>query len=160
MTSDEFLKHYSEGNNRRFFMRTVDDVKTGAGYYTTGFYTEVVDRETNCVVGNDCAEPEDKTLLRDFAWVVDALNDLNESKEQVMFSALSTQIFYLERDIDTLEMIQSECALCATYTDIDTMRTDAYRDMVRTQNEIYRKKHLLNQLQNTRTLIGLGIGGI
>lgn len=48
--------------------------------YTEDYCWVVVDTSDGRVVGHDSAEPEDKLLVRDFRWVVDELNRLDEEK--------------------------------------------------------------------------------
>ncbi len=43
----------------------------------------VVDTKTGLELGRDGGEPEDQTLGRDWAWVLDALNALAEGKDPV-----------------------------------------------------------------------------
>lgn len=42
-----------------------------------GTFNKIMDRELSEEVGSDCGEPEDKSLVRDFSWVLTALNSLS-----------------------------------------------------------------------------------
>lgn len=42
------------------------------------------------ILGDDVAEPEDKLLLRDFAWVASAMNEIAEAAESTALSELAT----------------------------------------------------------------------
>ena len=74
MSPAEFDKDYGINNNKRFYLEIIHE--------KYNYYTVVKDRKTDEIVGNDRAEPEDKNLLTDFSWVVDALNALEKEKEE------------------------------------------------------------------------------
>lgn len=43
--------------------------------YLTSEGCEIIDCETNAIVGNDYCDPEDASLTRHFSWVLEALNN-------------------------------------------------------------------------------------
>ena len=50
--------------------------------YNDGFVSVVRDTETREILGGDGGAPENQTLVRDWAWVVDALNRLVRTREK------------------------------------------------------------------------------
>jgi hypothetical protein len=63
MSSDEFERQKAD-ETKRFYIEDAGP---------DGFY-KIVDRKTGKDVGHDGGEPEDQLLVRDWHWVVDALN--------------------------------------------------------------------------------------
>lgn len=63
MSMDEFERQRAD-STKRFYIDRDDDEERWA----------VIDRSTGEVIGCDGGEPEDQVLVRDWRWVVDALN--------------------------------------------------------------------------------------
>lgn len=80
MSTEEFERQKVDTSKRFYIDHTREHTQTGR--YDDDYSWCVVDRSTGEVVGYDGGEPEDQILVRNWSWVVDALNKVNDEKQK------------------------------------------------------------------------------
>ena len=67
---------------KRFIVKHVDDLEVILKrYFYLNSSNVLIDTNTNKIVGFDGGEPEDQTLNRDWSWVVDLLNQIDQENK-------------------------------------------------------------------------------
>jgi hypothetical protein len=92
--------------SKRFVVKSNEEIarEMGVGHVQrTDFGWTVVDTTKNEIVGSGGGEPEDQLLVRDWAWVAEALNAVDDER-----AALASECFGKNGYSDTVKALREE----------------------------------------------------